>query len=108
MSSINFPSGVSSSKLLYTPDNSAGYLGLSPLKDDDGTNFMDEIIKEGYILERIFAIKLNGNNPHIKFGGYDNNLSGGEEFRFIRTSYKDTWDLNLDSIHFGDSDLKAS
>lgn len=44
-------------------------------------------------------------NIHIKFGGYDNDASiirEGEEFRFVRTQSTISWDLSLDSIHFGD------
>ena len=92
----------------YVKNKTDGTLGLAPFDKDPAKrdlNFLHQLYTNKYIDQMVFSIYMkmdNRSESHIKFGGYDeqgalNNISNNKEFKWMRTTDKDTWRIKMRS-----------
>ena len=68
-------------------------------------NLLYQLYYNNYIDHMVFSVYMkmsNRSDSHIKFGGFDEvgalgNVTGNENFKFMRTTDKDTWRIKLKS-----------
>jgi hypothetical protein len=70
---LNFMEFIFSSPLFNIPE-ADGYLGLASNNQNylpTKKNFLDQLVDQKLIKNKVFSIYVGGSDPHIKFGGWD-------------------------------------